>query len=132
MQTLSSYHRQARVCITQHQHSVWFDLHHQFVRRVDDITHRSTEVVTHSIEIHLWVFQFQVFEKHTVEVVVVVLTCMRQDAVEIFTTFIYHRRQAYNLRASTNNDEQLQFAIITKFHFTIINFHNLILYFYLT
>ena len=123
MQTLSTNHRQARVCVAQHQHSVWFNLHHQFVRRVDDIPHRCTQVIAYSIEIHLWVFQFQVFEKHAIKVIVIVLTCMRQDAIEIFTTFIYHCRQAYNLRACANNDEQLQFAIITKFHFTIIYFH---------
>ena len=126
MQALGTNHAQTGVGIAQYQHCIGLGLDHHLIRLVDDITHRAAEVIPHSLHVDIRIGEFEVLEEHPVEVVVVVLTGMGQQTVEILPTLIDHRRQTNNLRPRTYDDEQFQFAIVLKmlyFHFTFLPFY---------
>ena len=114
MQALGTDHAQTGVRIAQYQHSIGLGLDHHLIRLVDDVTHRSPEVIAYRLHIDVGVSEFEVLEKNTVEVVVVVLTGMRQQTVEILPTLIDHRCQPDNLRACAHDNQQLQFAVMFK------------------
>ena len=83
MQTFRTYHAQAGVRVSQHQHGIRFHLHNQLVAGVDNIPHRGTEVIADGINIHIGVFQLQVTEEDTVQVIVVILAGVGQKTVKI-------------------------------------------------
>ena len=105
VQTLGTDDRQAGVGITQHQHGIRLSLHHQLVALVDDVAHRSAQVIPHGIQIHFGVGQLQVLEEDSVQVVVVVLARVCQYHVKIFSTFIDYGRQADNLRTRAHDNQ---------------------------
>ena len=121
VQPLGPNDAQAAVGVAQHQHSVRLDGHHQLVAFSDDIAHGLPQVRAHGIHVDLRVCQLQIVEEHAVQVVVIVLTGMRQDHVKIFPGFVDDSRQANNLRAGTHDDQQLQLAVILKGNVTIIS-----------
>ena len=109
------------VRIAQHQHGIRLDGDRQLVALRNDIAHRFAEIRAHRVHVHLRIVQFQIAEEHAVEIVVVVLTSVRQNRIEILPAFCDNCRQSNDLRACTDDDQQLQFAIIFKGYITIIS-----------
>ncbi len=73
------------------------------------------------LHIHVGIGQFEILEKHSVQVVVIVLPRVRQQAVEIPAALVNHRRQPYNLRSCSYNNQKLQLPILLKFcHYIVI------------
>ena len=117
METLGTNHAQAAVSVAQHQDSIGFCFHHHFVALIYDVSHRSSEVVANSFHVNIGICQFQIFEKDTVEVVVVVLTRMSQERVEIRTTLIDDCGQSDDFRACADDDQQFEFSVVCEmFH----------------
>ena len=114
VQPLRAYHAQAAVGIAQHQHGIGLNSDHQLVALVDDIAHRLTEVRTHSIHIDIRIGKLQVLEEHAVEIVVIVLACMGQQAVEVLPAFVDDRRQPDDFRPRAYDDQKLQFPVILE------------------
>ena len=123
MQALSSNHTQARVGIPQHQYCIRLRLNHHLVALVDDVTHRGTKVITYCLHINVRVCQLQVLKEHPVQVIVVVLTSMSQQTVEVLTALGNHSSQSDYLWASTHDNQQLQFSIVLK----MLYIHNIFL-----
>ena len=121
VQSLSPDDAQAAVGVAQYQNGVRLDGNHQLVAFSDDIAHGLAQVCTHGIHVDLRVCQLKVVEEHTVQVVVIVLTGMRQDHVKIFPGFVDDSRQTDDLRAGTHDDQQFQLAVILKGNVTIIS-----------
>ena len=121
MQTLCPNDAQAAVGVAQHQHSVRLDGHHQLVAFSDDIAHGLAQVCTHGIHVDLRVCQLQIVEEHAVQVVVIVLTGMGKNHIEIFARLVDDGSQADDLRAGAHDDQQLQLAVILKGNVTIIS-----------
>ena len=115
MQAFRTDNRKAAICITQHENRIWFHFHHQLVTLSNDITHSFTKVVTHGLQIHIWIPKLQILKEHTVQIIVVILTCVCQQTVKVLPTFINHCCQTYNLWTCANYNQQLQFPIILKF-----------------
>ena len=107
MQTLRPYHRQTTIRVTQYQHSIRFGLNHYFIALVDDIPHGSTQVITHCLHVNIWILQLQILEEHTIQIVVIILSCMGQQAVKILPALVNYCRQSDNLRAGTYYNQQL-------------------------
>ena len=105
---------QAAVRVAQHQHRVGVRLHHQLVAPGDDVAHGLTKVPAHGIHVDVGVRQAEVLEEYPVEVVVVVLPRVRQQAVEVFPAFVDHRRQPDDLRPRAHDDEQFQFPVVLE------------------
>ena len=104
VQTLGADDAQTTVRVAQYQHGIGFHLYHQLVALGDDVAHGLAQVVADGIHVHVGVGELQVLEEHTVEVVVVVLPRMGEDAVEVLTAFVDDRSQTDNLRPGTNDD----------------------------
>ena len=120
VKTFRTDHGQAGVGVTENKNRVRLDFHHQLVGLCNDIAHGFAEVCTDCVEIHLRIGKFQVLEEHAVEVVVVVLTSMGEDDVEILTAFGDHGRLADDFRTGANDNQELQFAVVLK---RCIEFH---------
>ena len=114
MQALSADDAEAGVGVAQHQHGVGLHLHHQLVALGDDVAHRFAQVLPYRIHIHVRIGEFEVLEKDAIEVVVVVLPGVRQQAVEIRAAFVDDRRQTDDLRARADNDQKLQLPVILE------------------
>ena len=105
VQALGADDAQAAVGVTQHQHGIRLHLHHQLVALGDDITHRLTQVIAYSLHIHVWVFQLQVLEEHAVQVIVVVLTCVRQQGIKVLAALVNNRCQSDYFGSRSNNNK---------------------------
>ena len=123
MQTFRAYHAQAGVRVSQHQHGIRFHLHHQLVAGVDNIPHRGTEVIADGIHIHIGVFQLQVTEEDTVQVIVVILAGVGQQTVKITAAFVDDSRQADDFRTGAHYNQKFQSAVLLKPDLRIIQFY---------
>ena len=121
VQTFCADDAEAGVRVSQHQHRIGLDGHHQLVALGDDIAHGLAQVRTDSVHVHLRVRELQVLEEHAVKVVIIVLSGMRQDRVEIRPALIDHGRQPYNLRPRPHDDEKLQFAVAGERNLAIVH-----------
>ena len=112
MQTLCSDYAEAAVGITQNKNSFRLDCDHQFVTLRDDIAHSLAKVCTHGVHIHLRICKLEVFEEHSIEVVIVVLACVGEDHVEILAAFVDDRCKTYDFRTGADNDEEFELAVL--------------------
>ena len=114
VEPLRANDREAGVGIAQHKDSIRLNLHHQLIRLGDDISHRLAQVAAHGFHIHVRVSELQILEEHPVEVVVVILPSMRQEAVEVFPTLVNYCGQTNNLRPRSYYDKKLQLPVISE------------------
>ena len=119
---LSADDAQTRISVPQHQHGVRLNLNHQLIALGDDIAHGLAQVCTHGVHVHIRIRQLEVLEKHPVEVIVIVLPSVCQQAVEVLATFIDYGREADNLRARADDDEKLKFSVVLELCHIIVLF----------
>ena len=117
MQAFGSDDAEAGVGVAEHQYGIWLGLHHYLIALVNDVADSRTKVVAYSLHVDVGLVNLQILEEDAVEVVVVVLTCVCKQCVEILPAFIYHCCQTDYLRSGADDDQQLQFAVVLKlFH----------------
>ena len=114
VEPLRAYHAQAAVRVAQHQHSIGTGLNHQPVAAGDDVPHGAAEVVAYGIHVDIRIFELQVLEEYPVEVVVVVLSRVGKQAVEVLPALGYNGRQADDLGPRADDDQQLQPAVVLE------------------
>ena len=114
VQALGPDDAQAGVRVPQDEHRVRLRPYHELVAPVDDVAHGRPQVVADGVHVHLRVGELQVLEEHPVEVVVVVLPGVGQQAVEVLPALGYHGRQADYLRPRADYDEQFQFSVVLE------------------
>ena len=105
---------QAGVGVSQNQQRFRPELLHEAVGAADDVSDGLAQVFTHGIQIDFRLLQLQVPEEDAVEAVVVVLSRMRQNAVEIFPALFDHLGQADDLRPGADDDQELQAAVLLE------------------
>ena len=88
MESFGSDDRQTAVRVAQYQYGIGTGLYHQFVGTVDDVAHRSSQVIAYGVKIDVRIIELEVAEKNTVEVVVVILSGVCQERVEIAAALI--------------------------------------------
>ena len=124
MQPFGPNDRQARVRVAKHQHGIRLCLNHEFVRGVDDIAHRRSQVVAHGIHVDFGIGEFEIPEEDTVEVVVVVLSGMGQNHIEIFAAFGDDSSKPDDLRTGADDDAEFDLAVILPVNVTVIEFRS--------
>ena len=107
VETLCTNDAEAGVGISQHQHGIGLYFYHQLVALGDDVAHRLAQVIAHCLHVDVRILQFEVLEEDTIEVIVVVLTRVRQQAVKVLPTLVNHRRKTDNLWSCSYYDEKL-------------------------
>ena len=121
VQPLGADDAEAGVGVPQHQHGVGLQFHHQVVAFGDDVPHGLAQGVPNRVQVDVRVGQLQVVEEHAVEVVVVVLAGVGQEGIEILPALGDDCGQADNLRASADDDQKLQFAVVLeRCHITLL------------
>ena len=114
VQPLGAYHAQARVGISQNQHGIRLCGDHQLVAGIDDVAAGGTEVVPDGVHVHFRVLEFEVAEEYAVEVVVVVLSRMCQQYVEVPAGLVDDGGKTDDFRPCAYNDEKPDPAVVGK------------------
>ncbi len=115
VETLCSDDAEAGVGVAKHEYCIRLHFDHELIALCDDVAHRLAKVGSYGFHVYIRVSKFEVLEEDTVEVVVVVLTCVCKEAVEVLSAFVYHCSKADYLGASSDNDEKFQFPILFEF-----------------
>lgn len=89
-------------------------MHHELIGAVDYVADTLAEVAARAIEVNVRIIELEVAEEDPVQRVVVVLARVREERVEVPTTFLDDLREADDLRAGAHDDEELQPAILDK------------------
>ena len=126
VEALGSDDGQAGVGVAQDQDRVGLKVHHGLVGGGDDVAHGLAQVGADGIQIELRIRKSQVFEKDSVQVVVVVLAGMDQDGVKVFAAFFDDCRETDDLRAGAHDDHQFDLSVIFP-HLIISCFNHSIL-----
>ena len=114
VQPLRADDAQTRVRIPQHQHRIGLHLDHQLVALRNDIAHRLPQIGPDGLHVDIRVSELQVLEEHAIEVVIIILSGVGQQAVEILPALVDHRRQPDDLRPRPHNNQKLQLPVIRK------------------
>ena len=123
VQALCGNGRKAAVGVTKNQQCIRFASDHKLVAAIDDVTHSCAEVITHGIHIDFGILEAQVLEKHAIEVVIVVLTRVRKNAVKVLAALVDDCRKADDFRARTHDNQKFQLTVIGEFHIRVICFY---------
>lgn len=59
-------------------------------------------------------YSSEILEEHSVQVIVIVQTCMCQQAVKILSALVNHCRKADDLGSCTDYYQQLRFSVTLK------------------
>ena len=116
MEPLGADNGEAGVGIAQHQHGVGLQLCHELVAFGDDVAHGLAQVAAHGVQVNLGIGKLQIPEENAVEIIVVVLTRVGENGVEILPALGDDGGQPDDLRAGADDDEQLQLAVVLKSH----------------
>ena len=104
VQALGPDDAQAAVGVAQHQHGIGLGGDHQLVALGYDVAHGLAQVTAHGFHVYVGIGQLEVLEEHAIEVVVVVLTGMRQQAVKVRAALVDDSGQTDDFRTSTYYD----------------------------
>ena len=103
---------QTGVRVPQHQQRVRAHGSHELIGRVDDVAHGLAQVGADGVKVDVGISERKVAEEDAVQRVVVVLSRVRQQAVEVTTACLDHLGQADDFRARPHDDEQLEAPVI--------------------
>ena len=115
---------QAAVGVAKDEHGVRFGCGEKLVAAVDDVAAGRAEVISDRIHVDLRLGELQVTEKDAVEVVVVVLSRVGQNHIEIFAAFGDDGCEPDDLRAGSDDDAEFDFAVILPVNITVIEFRS--------
>ena len=123
VQALGRDGRKAAVRVAENQQCIGLAGHHEFVAAVDDVADGCTEVVADGIHVNFRILEAQVLEEHAVQVVVIILTGVRQDAVEVLAALVDDGREADDFGARAHDNQEFQLAVVGKFHVGVVGFN---------
>ena len=115
--------RKAGISIPEDEHCIGRNFRNKLIRTVYNIPDSRPEVVAYGVHIDFGRVEFQILEKHAVQVIIVILTGMSKQAVEILPAFFYDCGKPYNFRAGSDDDKQFEPAVVFEFYIGIIKFH---------
>lgn len=121
MQSLCTDDAQAGVGIAKHENGIGACGYHELVGGIDDIATGGSKVIAHGIHIYLRVSELEVVEEYAIEVVVVVLTCMGENDIEILACLVDDSCKADDFRTGAHDNEQLEFAVVLEVNIGIVS-----------
>ena len=123
VQALCGDGRKAAVGVAENQQCIRFASDHQLVAAINDVTHGCAEVITDGIHVNFGILEAQVLEEHAVQVVIVVLAGVRENAVEIIAALVDDGRKADDFGAGSHDNQEFQLAVVGEFHIRVICFY---------
>ena len=116
MQPLCPDDTKATVGIPENEHSIRSCSRKKLVAAIDYIAACGTEVIAHGIHVHLRGIELQILEKDPVEIIVIILSRMGKNYIEIPPAFADDRGKTDDFRPRAHDDGQFYFAIIFKLY----------------
>ena len=123
VQTLCRDCRKATVGIAQDEHRIGLASDHKLVAAIDDVADGSAEVIAHGIHVDFWILETQVLEEDAVQVVIVVLAGVCENAVKVLAALVNHSGKADDFGARTHDNQEFQLAVVGEFYVAIICFN---------
>ena len=111
------------VGVAENQQCIGLAGNHEFVAAIDDVADCRTEVVAHGIHVDFGILEAQVLEEHAIQVVIVVLAGVRENAVKVLAALVDDCREADDFRARTHDNQKLQLAVVGEFHIRVVSFN---------
>ena len=111
METLCTNDRKAAVGIAKDEDCIRLCLIEEFVGTIDDVATGGAKVIAYGIHIDFGILELEVVEEYTIEVVVVVLTGMGKDDIEILAALVDDSCKADDLRACTDYETEFEFTV---------------------
>lgn len=105
---------QTAVGVAKNEYGIRFGCSEKLVAAVDDVAAGRAEVISDCIHVDFRFGEFQVAEEDAVKVIVVVLSGMGQNHIEIFAAFGDDSSKPDDLRAGADDDEQFQLTVVFK------------------
>lgn len=121
MEAFCTNDTQAGVGIAKHENGIGACGYHELVGGIDDIATGGSKVIAHGIHIYLRISELEVVEEYAIEVVVVVLTCMGENDIEILACLVDDGCQTDDFGACAHDNEQLEFAVVLEVDIGIIS-----------
>ena len=112
VQAFRPNHGEAAVGIAKYEHGIRLDLDHQFVGTCDDISHGFAEVAADCVQVDFRLGKLKIAEKDAVQRIIVILSSVSENDIEILAAFLDHAGQTDNLRARADDDQKFQFAVV--------------------
>ena len=123
VQALCGNGRKAAVSVAENQQCIRFACNHKFVAAVDDVANGCTEVVTDGVHVDFGILETKVLKEHAVQVVIVVLAGVRENAVKVLAALVNDCRETDDFRSRAHDNQKLQLAVVGEFHIRIICFY---------
>ena len=120
MESFCSYHAQAAVSVAEDKNTIGLGGCEELVGAVDDVAAGGAKVIAYGIHIDLGLGELEVAKEDAVEVVIVVLTGMGEDDVEVLTALVDDGGQADDLGAGADDDAEFEFAVFLPVNVSII------------
>ena len=120
MEAFCTNNTQAGVGVAKYENGIGFCCHHELVRGIDDIATGGAKVIAHGIHIDLRVCKLEVVEEDAIEVVVIVLTRMGENDIEVLACLVDDSCKADDFRTGAHDNEQLKFAVVLEVDIGII------------
>ena len=122
MEALSTDDAKAGVGVAEHKDGIGLCLGKELVGAVDDVAAGGAEVVADSVHVDFGLCELEVVEEDAVEVVVVVLTCVGEDDIEILAAFGDDGGETDYLGTGADNDNEFQLTVVLELYVGIIKF----------
>ena len=115
------------VGVAENQQCIGLAGNHELVAAIDDVADGCAEIVTDGIHVDFGILEAQVLEEHAVQVVIVVLTGVCENAVKVLAALVDDSREADDFWARTHDNQKFQLAVVGKFHVGVVcfNLHNI-------
>ena len=123
MQALRRDSREAGIRIAKYEKCVRLYLRHELIRAVYYAAHGLAEVAACGVHIHLRRGDAEIAEKDAVEIIVIVLSGVGEDAVKILPAFADDCGKPDYLGTCADYDEQLQSSVIFEFYIRVVKLH---------
>jgi len=111
------------VGIAKDQHRIGLRSQHELVAAVDNVANGGAKVVAYGIHIYLRIGKLQIPEEYAIQIVIVVLSRMGKQGIEIDPAFVDHSCQTDDLGTGAYNDQQLELAVVAEMDIGIIEFY---------
>jgi len=123
VQSFGGNRRKAGIRIPEDKKCIRADPAHQLIGSIDDVADCFPQIFPDRIHIDFRVLQFQVMEENAVQAVIIILSRMGQNRIEILPAFFDHGGKPDDFRPCADDNQKLQFSVFTECDIRIILFH---------
>ncbi len=112
MEPFRADHGETTVRIAEDEDGVGLEFDHRLIARRDNIAHRFAEVGADRVQIQFRIGESEIFKEDAVERIVVILTGMDQNRIEILPRLLNNGGEPNNLRPRPDDNHQFDLSVL--------------------